>query len=260
MTYKEAAKVFLQKYRGLEVVSIMEVPSAFIICAGLKNSDAELIGCLYKVNKSTGKASEYAFNANLPEFRAAQKHIVYRKGDHLSHDGVKGMRWGLRRYQNPDGTLTELGKQRLKAKRDAEMLKNPDKYDTQDKITNLEKRLTDPNAWVLSDMKRSRNALDAGDKLVKNMQDIERNTRPEPKQKKRMDLSSMTDQELRERINRELMEKQYNDLFNKPDPVKVSKGRERVQNILTTAGVTIGVASSAVGLALAIKQLKEDRD
>lgn len=30
----------------------------------------------------------------------------------LSHAGVKGMRWGVRRYQNKDGSLTPAGKKR----------------------------------------------------------------------------------------------------------------------------------------------------
>lgn len=30
----------------------------------------------------------------------------------LSHFGIKGQKWGIRRYQNPDGTLTPAGKAR----------------------------------------------------------------------------------------------------------------------------------------------------
>ena len=31
----------------------------------------------------------------------------------LRHYGIKGMRWGIRRYQNPDGSLTPAGRKRL---------------------------------------------------------------------------------------------------------------------------------------------------
>lgn len=37
--------------------------------------------------------------------------------DYLSHHGILGMKWGIRRYQNDDGTLTAVGK------KDTEMLK-----------------------------------------------------------------------------------------------------------------------------------------
>lgn len=32
--------------------------------------------------------------------------------DYLAHHGIKGQKWGIRRYQNSDGTLTEEGKKR----------------------------------------------------------------------------------------------------------------------------------------------------
>ena len=35
----------------------------------------------------------------------------------LMHHGVKGMKWGIRRFQNKDGTLTALGKFHLKETR-----------------------------------------------------------------------------------------------------------------------------------------------
>lgn len=30
----------------------------------------------------------------------------------LYHHGIKGMKWGVRRYQNSDGSLTSAGKKR----------------------------------------------------------------------------------------------------------------------------------------------------
>lgn len=48
--------------------------------------------------------------------------MTYLYQDYLAHHGVKGQKWGVRRYQDEDGTYTKQGMKRLQkdAKKDAE--------------------------------------------------------------------------------------------------------------------------------------------
>lgn len=42
-----------------------------------------------------------------------EREQMYEYPDYLMHHGVKGMRWGVRRYQNKDGSLTNAGKKHV---------------------------------------------------------------------------------------------------------------------------------------------------
>jgi hypothetical protein len=165
----------------------------------------------------------------------------------LTHYGILGMKWGVRRYQNKDGTLTEAGKRRYNQDIRTNLSKKKD--------SRIDTSKPDPQRWVKEDIERKKKIVDTSSTLVKQIQNIEKETRPRTT-KQRMDLSKMTDKEMRDRINRERLEIQYNELFAPEIAPKISKGRDFAKKTLDVAGNTLALTSSALTIALAIKELK----
>ena len=88
----------------------------------------------------------------------------------LYHYGIKGMKWGIRRYQNKDGSLTPYGKKKKQKKEFKQDLKSYEKargiidfeYSNTGQIRNVRARTSD----ILSDAK-ARNGQAYVDKILK---------------------------------------------------------------------------------------------
>ena len=108
---------------------------------------------------------------------------AYKNPDELSHHGIIGMKWGVRRYQNKDGSLTSAGKKRQTL---GDKIKEYRVNKT--RKANLEKARKARAAKKEADAKRAK-AIDA-DKVKS---------------------KDMTDAELQKRIKRLELERTYND-------------------------------------------------
>lgn len=173
---------------------------------------------------------------------------IHTASDELTHWGIKGMRWGIRRYQNKDGSLTPAGKKKLRAEqakvREQEAV-NKKRKSVQDRFDRLEarKKAAEDEKKALDDAERT--------KLGKSKKDSVDNkgTTEEAKPIKKS-VKDMTDEELATAINRARMEDAYRQLRPEVEkhplmkkmvnevaiPAVTNAGRQFLQNAITKAG------------------------
>lgn len=209
----------------------------------------------------------------------------------LYHWGIKGQKWGVRRYQNKDGTYTKAGKKRY-SKSYAEEAREMSDQELRSKIDrmNLEKRYVNlttnrntrasraldtaskvtnigsnagkmaNDSYKLKDQNNPRaditsKGLDVTRKSVnaaKKINDMVETKKATAKAKKK--LETMSDKDLRETVNRMDLERQYTQLKRE----NISRGRTEVREVLDIASDVLAIGASATAIAVSIHNLKKN--
>ena len=116
----------------------------------------------------------------------------------LLHTGVKGMKWGVRRYQNKDGSLTPLGKKRY-AKELAKLEAEKKRIHQQELTAKKLKKLED----MRKDLDERKKALKPDDAPEPTKQ---QKAPPAPQKRK---LSELSNEEIQAKIDRMNLENKY---------------------------------------------------
>lgn len=148
---------------------------------------------------------KYARDENKKSF----SHNDDNNDDVLSHHGIKGQRWGIRRFQFKDGKLTLAGRKRY----------SEDGTETKGKSSN----------------KKSGKSKKKG------------SASNEQSQKK--DVKKMSDQEIRDAINRAKLENEYKQYFGSLEQEKkVSSGRQLVNQVAKKILLEPAIDAAAKGV------------
>lgn len=198
-TYKHSMELVVKRATGMAFAGAM---------IGRK------IGKAHAMKKSQQERVE---DAKFDNLTSAQKKALLG-AQQIQHSGIKGQRWGVRRYQNEDGSLTEEGKERYGT---------PERY-----------RASAKEASALEEATKGASSAASTAASIINTQ--------RGSQVIRKDYSGLTDQELQRRVNRLNLERAYGDLSG--DTKYVKTGQEKAREILQTAGATLAIASTAVAI------------
>lgn len=142
----------------------------------------------------------------------------YNSPNELYHHGILGMKWGIRRFQNKDGTLTSAGRKRLK--------QNSEDSSDSPKNTKTESGSSSSNSKSSTSTKKS--------------------------------VKDMSDAELQAAINRLNLETRYSELTKSDSPSKNnSRAKKFIADVLEQSGKNIATQATTYLMGTATNKLFE---
>lgn len=161
----------------------------------------------------------------------------------LQHWGIKGMKWGVRRYQNADGSLTPAGIKRYRNESEAmerELSGAKNKAGVEEYQTAL---------------KSAKSASETVDTARKLKNDADKISDPKLEKRIRKSTQEMSDQELQKAVQRLNMEDNYTRMMMHREHLE--RGESFVNKSLDVSATALKGVTAALTIAVLLKQLKE---
>ena len=160
----------------------------------------------------------------------------------LQHWGIKRMKWGVRRYQNADGSLTPAGVKRYRKE-----------------AGDIERRLNTNKREMTADdyqnaIKKTKSVGEHIDSVRKFNDDNNKSKDPDMERRIRKSTEQMSDKELQQRVQRLNMEDNYTRMMMHREHLQ--QGEDYVNKVLDVSATVVRGATTALTIAMLVKQLK----